>query len=121
MLIYHAPIRVCIFINRAFGTERFGIHMTASIAPQVKFPAILAEGNPTAVAVNNGIIFPAERAYFRSVRDSHLTPPLFFELYNRDVQKASMSHISITFAPFPVQAGEEMIRGIIFCLQEWFS
>ena len=67
---FAAP-RVDLNIIGAGRAEGFGVHMAASIAPQVKFSAILAQGRVAAVTIDNSIIFPAKTASYLCFDNSH--------------------------------------------------
>jgi hypothetical protein len=42
--------------------ERLGVYMTTSVAPHVKFPAILTQRTVAAIAIDNGFILAADLA-----------------------------------------------------------
>lgn len=57
-----AAVRVDLNVIKTVMAEYFCIHMAAAIAPEVKFAAIRAERNPTAVTVDDGRDFSATHA-----------------------------------------------------------
>jgi len=57
-----ATVRVDLNVIEAGMTEYFCIHMAATITPKVKFTAIRAERDMTAVTVDNGRNLSAKRA-----------------------------------------------------------
>jgi hypothetical protein len=57
-----AAVRIDLNVIKACMAEYFCIHVAAAIAPKVKFTAILAERDMTAVTVDNGGNFSAKHA-----------------------------------------------------------
>lgn len=62
VLFKPAAVRVNHYIVIAGMTEYLGIHMTATITPEIKFTAIYAQRNLTAVAEDDSRDFSAPRA-----------------------------------------------------------
>jgi hypothetical protein len=62
--------------------ECLGVCMAASIAPQVKFPAILAQRNVAAVAIDNSVIFAADLAEHLLFNNDHFGR-LLYNIFTR--------------------------------------
>jgi len=62
VLFQTASIRVYVNVIKACRTENFCIHVATAITPKIKFAAILAERDLTAVTVDNSGNFPTKHA-----------------------------------------------------------
>lgn len=67
VIVKLAAVRVHLNVVKANMAEYFCIHVAAAIAPKIKFTAVYAERNLTAVTEDDGRDFPATRAGYASV------------------------------------------------------